>query len=74
MKTDLIISNNPCLESIDIKGNSLKYLNSFVISNNPQLLSIVIQDGDGGYSSESSNSGVGYYMKGIVKIESSFVF
>ena len=47
MNTDLIISNNPCLESIDIEKNSLKYLNSFVISNNPQLSSIVTEDGQG---------------------------
>ena len=50
---------------IYIEKNSLKYLNSFVISNNPQLSSIVIQDGNGGSSSESSNTGVGYYVKSV---------
>ena len=65
MKTDLIISNNPCLESIDIEKNSLKYLNSFVISNNPQLSSIETEDGDGGWSDESKNTGVGYYVKSL---------
>ena len=47
MKDDLFISNNPCLESLVFKKNSLKNLNSLVISNNPQLNNIEIEDGDG---------------------------
>ena len=46
MTSNLTISDNPCLESIVIKKNSLKYLNSLTISNNPQLSSIFIQDDD----------------------------
>ena len=47
MTNDLTISYDLCLESVVIKKNSLKNLNSLVISNNPQLSSIVIEDGDG---------------------------
>ena len=39
MTSNLTISDNPCLESIVIKKNSLKNLNSLVISNNTQLSS-----------------------------------
>ena len=46
MRGNLSISNYPCLETIVIKKNSLKNLNSLVISNNTQLSSIVIDDGD----------------------------
>ena len=49
-----MLSYNPCLESIVIKKNSLKYLNSLVISNNPQLSNIVIQDGGSWDSSQRS--------------------
>ena len=63
MTNDLAISNNHCLKSIVLKKNSLKNLNSLVISNDPQLSSIVTEDGSGGYSTGSSNTGVGYYMK-----------
>ena len=45
MTSDLFISNNPCLQSIVLKRNTLKYLNSFVISNNPQLSTLTIEDG-----------------------------
>ena len=45
MRSDLIISNYPCLQSIVLKRNTLKYLNSFVISNNPQLTTLTIEDG-----------------------------
>ena len=45
MTSNLTISNYPCLESIVIKKNSLKNLNSLVISNNTQLSSIVTEDG-----------------------------
>ena len=46
MTNNLYISYYPCLESILVKKNSLKNLNSLAISNNPQLSNIVIQDGD----------------------------
>ena len=46
MTNDLTISYDPCLESVVIKKNSLKNLNSLVISNNPQLSSIVIENGE----------------------------
>ena len=45
MTNDLTISYDPCLESVVIKKNSLKNLNSLVISYNPQLSSIVTEDG-----------------------------
>ena len=64
--TNLTISDNPCLESLVFKKNSLKNLKSLVISNNPQLSSIVTEDGDGRYSGyDSRNTGVGYYMKSL---------
>ena len=58
MTSKLTISGNPCLESIVIKKNSLKNLNSLVISNNPQLSSIVTEDGE--YS-----TGAFYYVKSV---------
>ena len=45
MRGNLSISNNACLQSIVLKRNTLKYLNSFVISNNPQLSTLTIEDG-----------------------------
>ena len=48
MRGNLSISDNPCLETIVIKKNSLKNLNSLVISNNPQLSNIVTEDGEWG--------------------------
>ena len=45
MRDSLSISNYPCLQSIVLKRNTLKYLNSFVISNNPQLTTLTIEDG-----------------------------
>ena len=66
------ISYNPCLETIVIKKNSLKNLNSLIISNNPQLSSIVTEDGDGGWSGNNSrNTGVGYY---VTNVEISSIF
>ena len=62
---NLTISDNPCLESIVIKKNSLKNLNSLIISNNTQLSNIVTEDGNGGSSSESYNTGVFYYLKNL---------
>ena len=57
MTSDLIISNNPCIESIYIHKNSLKYTNSVVISNNPQLQSIDTETPDFG----SGDTGVFWY-------------
>ena len=44
MRDILSISNNPCLQTIEINSNSLQNLNSLVISNNPQLNSIVTKN------------------------------
>ena len=66
MTNDLTISYDLCLESVVIKKNSLKNLNSLVISNNPQLSSIVTEDGDGGWSgNDSRNTGAFYYVKSV---------
>ena len=61
MRGNLVISDNACLETIVIKKNSLKNLNSLVISNNPQLSSIVTEDGQG----YPDYTGVGYYVKNV---------
>ena len=45
MRGNLSISNYRCLQSIVLKRNTLKYLNSFVISNNPRLSTLTIEDG-----------------------------
>ena len=45
MRGNLSISNYLCLQSIVLKRNTLKYLNSFVISKNPQLSTLTIEDG-----------------------------
>ena len=45
LTSNLTISNYPCLESIVVKKNSFKNLNSLVISNNSQLSSIVTENG-----------------------------
>ena len=44
MKNDLIIENNPNLEMIVIKKNSLQILNSLKICNNEKLKTIEIED------------------------------
>ena len=59
LTSNVTISDSPCLESIEIKKNSLKFLNSLIISNNPQLSSIVIEDGSSKYY------GVGYSVKTV---------
>ena len=61
MISDLIISDNACLESLVFKKNSLRNLNSLVISNNPQLSSIVTEDGDG----YPDYTGAFYYVKSV---------
>ena len=61
MTSNLTISDNPCLETIVIKKNSLKNLNSLVITNNTQLSSIVTEDGQG----YPDYPGVGYYVKSV---------
>ena len=40
MRGNLSISNNPCLQSITVNGQSFYNLNSLTIENNPQLTSI----------------------------------
>ena len=46
LKDDLIIQNYPNLQSIVVKNNSLKNLNSLKICNCEKLKSIEIQDGE----------------------------
>ena len=58
MTSKLTISDNPCLESIVIKKNSLRNLNSLVISNNPQLSSIETEDSEW-------ETGIFYYVKNV---------
>ena len=66
LKIDLKICGFENLKKLIVKKNSLKYLNSLVISNNEELESIVTEDGDGGWSgNDSSNTGVGYYVKSV---------
>ena len=61
MTNNLTISYYPCLESIVLKKNSLKNLNSLVISNNTQLSSIVTEDGNW----YSDDGGTFYYVKSV---------
>ena len=65
LKEDLKICGFENLKKLIVKKNSLKYLNSLVISNNEELESIVTEDGNGGYSDESKNTGFGYYVKSV---------
>ena len=53
------------LKKLILHKNSLKNLNSFVISNNKELEIIEIEDGKGGYSDESMNTGVCYNVKNV---------
>ena len=81
---ELVLENSIVLESITIKGNSLKNLEMLVISNNPQLRTIDIEDGYGGYSDVSKNTGAFYYTKSVelssidvflsIMIKSSYAF
>ena len=71
MKDDLFISNNPCLESLVFKKNSLKNLNRLVISNNSELKSMEIEDGQGyGYFEDT------YYapFENVKSVEISSIF
>ena len=71
MTNDLTISYDPCLESVVIKKNSLKNLNSLVISYNPQLSSIVTEDGQSWDSSLKT-----YYapFESVKSVEISSIF
>ena len=62
MRDHLYISNNPCLQSIEINSNSLQNLNSLVISNNPQLNSIVTKDSALYYVQSVTISSIFYLM------------
>ena len=62
MRDNLSISNNPCLQSIEINSNSLQNLNSLVISNNPQLNSIVTKDSALYYVQSVTISSIFYLM------------
>ena len=53
------------LKKLIFHKNSLKNLNSLVISNNKELEIIEIEDGKGGYSDESMNTGVCYNVKNV---------
>ena len=63
MRGDLSISNYPFLQSIVLKKNSLKYLNSFVISNNPQLTTLTIEDGT--WHSDTNIESVGAFVNNV---------
>ena len=63
MRGNLSISNYPCLQSIVLKRNTLKYLNSFVISNNPQLSTLTIEDGT--YYSTTIIESVGAFVNNV---------
>ena len=63
--SDLTIEFNPCLTSIVVKRNSLKNLNSLRIDSAFALTNIVTEDGYGGYSDSSRNTGAFYYVKSI---------
>ena len=65
LKIDLKICGFENLEKLIVKKNSLMNLNSLVILNNSEMESIEIEDGDGGYSDESMNTGVGYNIKSV---------
>ena len=71
MTNDLTISYDPCLESVVIKKNSLKNLNSLVISNNPQLSSIVTEDSQG-WNSQSQSYNAPFENVKSVEISSIF--
>ena len=62
MTSNLVISDNTCLESLVFKKYSLKNLNSLVISNNTHLSSIVINDGSSEYPDYTSAF---YYVKSV---------
>ena len=53
------------LKKLILHKNSLKNLNSLVISNNNELKIIDIEDGEGGNSDESRNTGVCYNVKNV---------
>ena len=63
MRGNLSISNYPYLQSIMLKKNSLKYLNSFVISNNPQLTTLTIEDGT--YYSDTNIESVSAFVNNV---------
>ena len=71
MTNDLTISYDPCLESVVIKKNSLKNLNSLVISNNPQLSSIETEDSQG-WNSQSQSYNAPFENVKSVEISSIF--
>ena len=71
MTNNLVISDNPCLESLVFKKNSLKNLNRLVISNNSELKSMEIEDGQGyGYFEDT------YYapFENVKSVEISSIF
>ena len=65
MKADLELCGFENLESIVVKKNSLKNLNSLKISDNPVLERIETENGSGGYSDSSRNTGAFYYVKSV---------
>ena len=62
MRDNLYISNNPCLESITVNGQSFYNLNSLTIENNPQLNSIVTKDSALYYVQSVTISSIFYLM------------
>ena len=65
IESDLMLCDNPCLQEIVIKKNSLQNLNSLKISNNTVLKSIETEDGDGDFNDSSLNTGVFYYVTNV---------
>ena len=65
MKDDLELCGFDNLESIVVKKDTLKNLNSLKISNNPLLKSIKTEVGAGGCCDSSRNTGAFYYVKSI---------
>ena len=64
IKAKLSICDFAILKRIDIKINSLKYLQSLTISNNPELEFIKTEDGDW-ERDESRITGICYYIKRV---------
>ena len=58
---NLVIENYPNLQSIFVKKDSLKYLNSLKICNCEKLKTIEIEDGDGW-----EVDGSFYYVKNVI--------
>ena len=72
MKGDLVLSQLENLESIVVKKNSWKNVDSLWIHNDPVLKKIEIEGGSGGMIDPSKNTGPFYYVKSVM-IESRMI-